>query len=261
MWTTLAMTVALATPAPAATPPKTIIQIHVSPLCTGLRQNIGPAIGKVLQNDKTIADSRPLLRGYTKAIATSSLSKDLQMSRLERSITPLVKNTAAIEKLLNDPFIFPKVAVTDADRQLLQIRANLEQVVAQQKGALDVLSGFIDTEQLGQLQLAGKEYQALTSTKEIPKAQGGGIQGAQSPQQAGIAPTPPPSGVLSAGVANTPGQGADPRLQETGNVVGHNPLDVFDQAIAQYQAQLQASEGQAAELVVKALPLCGAHVP
>jgi len=42
---------------------------------------------------------------------------------------------------------------------------------------------------------------------------------------------------------------------------GHNPLDVFDQALAQYQAQLQSSEGQAAELVVKALPLCGAHVP
>jgi hypothetical protein len=257
MWTTLAMTVALATPAPAATPPKTIVQIHVSPLCTGLRQNIGPAIGKVLQNDKTIADSRPLLRGYVKAVASNSLSKDMQISRLERSITPLVKNTAAIEKLLNDPFIFPKVAVTDADRQLLQIRANLEQVVAQQKGALDVLSGFIDTEQLGQLQLAGKEYQNLTSTHEMPNAQG--AAGAASARQ--IAPTPPPSGVLNAGVQSTPGQATDPRLQETGYSIGHNPLDVFDQAIAQYQAQLQASEGQAADLVVKALPLCGAHVP
>lgn len=257
MWTTLAMTVALATPAPAATPPKTIIQIHVSPLCTGLRQNIGPAIGKVLQNDKTIAESRPLLRGYGKAVASGSIAKDLQMSRLERTITPLVKNTAAIEKLLNDPFVFPKVAVTDADRQLLQIRANLQQVVAQQKAALDVLSGFIDTEQLGQLQLAGKEYQNLTASHEMTNVQGSA--GAQSARQ--IAPTPPPSGVLNAGVPNTPGQAADPRLQETGNVVGHNPLDVFDQAIAQYQAQLQASEGQAADLVVKALPLCGAHVP
>lgn len=257
MWTTLAMTVALATPAPAATPPKTIIQIHVSPLCTGLRQNIGPAIGKVLQNDKTIADSRPLLRGYAKAVASGSIAKDLQMSRLERSITPLVKNTAAIEKLLNDPFIFPKVAVTDADRQLLQIRANLQQVVAQQKAALDVLSGFIDTEQLGQLQLAGKEYQNLTASHEMTNVQGSA--GAQNARQ--IAPTPPPSGILNAGVQNTPGQTADPRLQETGNTVGHNPLDVFDQAIAQYQAQLQTSEGQAADLVVKALPLCGAHVP
>ena len=94
----LAMAVAMASPAPAATPPKTIIHVHVSPLCTGLRQNIGPAIGKVLQNDKTIADSRPLLRGYVKAVATNSASRDLQVSRIERLVTPLVKNTAAIER-------------------------------------------------------------------------------------------------------------------------------------------------------------------
>ena len=99
MWITLAMAVSLATPAPAATPPKTIKHIYVSPLCTGLRQNIGPAIGKVLQNDNTIAQSRPLLRGYVKSTATGSIAKDLQVSRIERLVTPLVQNTAAIEKL------------------------------------------------------------------------------------------------------------------------------------------------------------------
>jgi len=259
MWTTLAVVVALATPSPAATPLKTIINLHASPLCTGLRQNIGPAIGKVLQNDKTIADSRPLLRGYVKAVATNSVSKDLQVSRLERLVSPLVKNTGAIEKLLNDPFVFPKKAISDSDRRLLEIRAYLQQVVEQQKGALDVISGFIDTEQLGELQQAGSDAQKLTNTREIPKVQGG--NGPQSAQAAGLAPTPPPSDVLNAGVANTPAQGTDPRFLETGNAVGHNPLDVFDQAIGQYQQQLQASEGQAADLVVKALPLCGSHVP
>ncbi len=259
MWITLAMAVSLATPAPAATPLKTIEHLHVSPLCTGLRQNIGPAIGKVLQNDHTIAQSRPLLRGYVKATATGSISKDLQVSRVERLITPLVQNTAAIEKLLNDPFVFPKRAISDADRQLLEIRANLLQVVAAQKRALDVISGFVDTEQLGQMQAAGSEALKLTQTREIPKAQGG--NGPQSAQSAGAAPTPPPSEILNAGVRNTPQQAADPALQDTGFVVGHNPLDVFDQAIGQYQQMLQSSEGRAADLVVKALPLCGGHVP
>jgi len=259
MWTTLVMAAALATPAPAATPPKTIIHLKVSPLCTGLRQNIGPAIGKVLQNDKTIAASRPLLRGYVKASATSSASKDLQVSRIERLITPLVQNTAAIEKLLSDPFVFPRVAISESDRQLLEIRAYLKQVVAQQKRALDVISGFVDTEQLGQIQQAGSDALKLTNTREIPKAQGG--NGPQSAQAAGAAPTPPPSEILNAGVRQTPQQLSDPALQETGTVVGHNPLDVFDQAIGMYQQQLQSSEGQAADLVVKALPLCGARVP
>ena len=260
MWTTFVLAVSFATPAPAATPPKTIIQEHVSPLCTGLRKNIGPAIGKVLQNDATIAQSRPLLRGYVKAAATNSAAKDLQVSRIERLISPLVKNTAAIEKLLNDPYVFPRVAISDSDRQLLQIRAYLQQVVAQQKEALDVINGFVATEQLGQLQQAGADiYQKLTATREIPAAQGG--NGPQSAQAQGAAPTPPPSEILAAGVRNTPQQQADPALQDTGFLVGHNPLDVFDWAIGQYQQQLQTSEGSAADLVVKALPLCGGHVP
>ncbi len=260
MWTTtLALVVSLAAPAPAATPLKTIEHLHVSPLCTGLRQNIGPAIGKVLQNDNTIAQSRPLLRGYVKASATSGISKDLQVSRIERLITPLVQNTAAIERLLNDPFVFPRRAISDSDRQLLEIRAYLQQVVQQQKRALDVISGFVDTEQLGQMQAAGSEALKLTQTREIPKAQGG--TGPQSAQSVGAAPTPPPSEILNAGVRNTPQQAADPALQETGMVIGHNPLDVFDNAIGQYQQMLQSSEGHAADLVVKALPLCGGHVP
>jgi hypothetical protein len=259
MWTTIVMAAALATPAPAATPPKTIIHLKVSPLCTGLRQNIGPAIGKVLQNDKTIAQSRPLLRGYVKAAATNSASKDLQVARVERLITPLVNNTAAIEKLLNDPFVFPRFPISESDRKLLEIRAYLQQVVAQQKRALDVISGFVDTEQLGQMQQAGMDALKLTNTREIPNAQGG--SGPSSAQAAGAAPTPPPSEILNAGVRSTPQQLADPALQDTGLTVGHNPLDVFEQAIASYQQQLQASEGQAALLVVKALPLCGGHVP
>jgi hypothetical protein len=260
MWTTFVLAAALATPAPPATPPKTIIHERVSPLCTGLRQNIGPAIGKLLQNDATIAQSRPLLRGYVKAAATNSAAKDLQVSRIERLISPLVKNTAAIEKLLADPYVFPRAAVSESDRQLLQIRGYLQQVVAQQKNALDVISGFVQTEQLGQLQQEGSDiYQKIVATREIPAAQGG--SGPESAQAAGAAPTPPPSEVLNAGVRNTPQQQADPALQDTGLVLGHNPLDVFDWAIGQYQQQLQSSEGSAADLVVKALPLCGGRVP
>jgi hypothetical protein len=257
MWIMLAMAVSLATPAPAATPLKTIKHIYVSPLCTGLRQNIGPAIGKVLQNDNTIAQSRPLLRGYVKATATSGLSKDLQVARVERLITPLVRNTAAIEKLLNDPYVFPKHAISDSDRQLLEIRSYLQQVVTQQKRALDVIAGFVDTEQLGQMQAAGQEALKLTQTHEIPGAQGGD----SSARDAAAGPTPPPSEVLNAGVSKLPQIGTDPALQENGLVIGHNPLDVFDNAIGEYQQMLQSSEGRAADLVVKALPLCGGHVP
>ncbi|HEV2260970.1 MAG TPA: hypothetical protein VGR69_01610 [Candidatus Rubrimentiphilum sp.] len=260
MWTTLALVAALATPVPTPTPLKTIYHLHVSPLCTGLRQSIGPAIGKILQNDEAIARSRPLLRSYVKAVASNGTSRDLDISRMERLITPMVKNSKDIERLLNDPYVFPKRPISDSDKQLLEIRAYLQESLAEQKDALNVLTGFIDTEQLGELQAAGTDLWKQIATSGETSTANKNSRG-QSAQAAGLAPTPPPSGVLNAGVQSGPDRQVDPRFQETGNILGHNPLDAFDQAMGMYQGQLQYSEGQAADLVMKAVPQCGGKTP
>jgi hypothetical protein len=151
---------AAAKPAPTATPLKTITHIRTSPLCTGLRRVIGPAIAKVLSSDKYIANSKPLFHDFTRASASGQSvgAQDLAVSRLETLIGPLVKNTEAVDKLLNDPYAFPKVAYSDDDQKLLQMREQLRVVNNQQKKALDVISGFVDTQQLGELQAAGHEY-------------------------------------------------------------------------------------------------------
>jgi len=247
-------------PAPTATPLKTISHVRVSALCTGLRRNIGPAIGKVLQNDKVIATSRPLFRSYVKDVANTTGSRaaqDLDVARLERLISPLVQNNEQIEKLLNDSYIFPKVARSDADQQLLSMRAHLQAVLQQQKGALNVISGFVDTAQLGELQAAGHEYDAALGTDLAKK-------GTQSAQAAGLAPTPPPADVLNAGVSNPnndPARANDPRYLGTGNVLGYNPLDVFGNAVADYQAQIDPIESATAKLVMRAVPLCSGPAP
>jgi hypothetical protein len=240
-----------AAPAPVATPLKTISHQHVSPLCTGLRRNIGPAIGRVLQNDKLIANSRPLFKDFVhNAAIAGSGAQDLAVMRLERLIGPMVKNANEIERLLNDPYIFPKVAVSDSDRQLLAMRQHLREVVAQQKSALDVISGFVDTQQLGELQAAGHQYDSAINGTETQKQ-----ASEQSPQQTGAAPTPPPSGVLDAGVKGSL-HANDPRFQENGNLVGHNPLDAFGDAIAMYQQDIDSRESQTAKLVMQAVPQC-----
>lgn len=260
MWTTLVLVAALAAPAPSPTPLKTIIRMHVSPLCTGLHQSIGPAIGKILQNDESIARSRPLLRNYVKAVATNGTSRDLDISRMERLISPMVKNSKDIRRLLSDPYIFPKTPISDSDKQLLEIRAYLQESLAEQQDALNVLSGFIETEQMGELQTAGnelwKQIAGGNSSGQQPSNQRG-----QSAQAAGLAPTPPPSGILNAGLPPTQARANDPRFQETDMIIGHNPLDAFDQAMGMYQGQLQYSEGQAANLVMKAVPQCGGKAP
>jgi hypothetical protein len=168
-------------------------------------------------------------------------------------IGPLVKNTQAVDKLLGDPYAFPRVPYTDDDRKLLQMRAQLIAVNDQQKKALDVVSGFVDTQQLGELQAAGHEYDAALSPN--PSSKG------QTPNPA---PTEPPSDVLNAGVTNAqndPSRAIDPRYKNTGSVLGGNPLNVFENAISAYQQDIAGTEQVAAKSVVEAVPLCGGHVP
>jgi hypothetical protein len=244
-----------AKPVATATPLRTIYHTRVSPMCTVLGKVIGPAIGKVLQSDKYIANSKPLFRDFTKASASgqSQGAQDLAVARLETLIGPLVKNTQAVDKLLNDPYAFPKVAYSDDDQKLLQMRDQLRVVNEQQKRALDVISGFVDTQQLGELQAAGHDYDAALKADASNRG--------QTPNPA---PTEPPAPILNAGVnneSNDPARAVDPRYKNTGSIVGANPLNVFENAIASYQQDIQGSEQDAAKTVVSAIPRCGGHVP
>jgi len=246
---------AVSAPKPAPTPLKTITHMHVSPMCTALGKVIGPAIAKVLQNDKYIANSKPLFHDFTQASATgqNGAAKDMAVERLETLIGPLVKNTQAIDKLLSDPYAFPKVAYSDDDQKLLQMREQLRAVNEQQKKALDVISGFVDTQQLGELQAAGHEYDAALRAKPT--------NAGQTPNPA---PTAPPADVLNAGVSNDkndPARAIDPTYKNTGSLVGANPLNVFENAISSYQQDIAGSEQDAAKTVVSAVPRCGGHVP
>lgn len=240
-------------PSPTASPLKTISHVRTSPLCSGLRRVIGPAIGKVLQNDKLIDSSKPFFHDYVRSSATglSQGSTDLAVAHLEGLVGPLVKNTEAIDKLLNDPYAFPKTAYSDDDQKLLQMRKQLRAVNEQQKKALDLISGFVDTQQLGELRAAGNDFQSALSSNPN---NGGAV---------GATPTPPPAGILNAGVGNTsndPGRSVDPRLQPSTSVFA-NPLSAFERAMSEYQQDIQSSEQVAAKSVMEAVPLCGGHVP
>lgn len=246
-------------PAPAPTPLKTITHIHSSPLCTGLRRAIGPAIGKVLQNDGYIARSRPMFKDYVQnSTLGSKAGVDMDVMHMEGLIGPLVQNTQAIERYLNDP-ILKRKAITESDKQLIEMRQHLQDVLAQQKQALDLISGFVDTQQLGELQAAGHEYDAaLNSTDQ--KGNGTKTTSAATP---GPGPTTPPNDLLNAGLPTSPSdpKNSDPRYTGSNNVVGYNPLKVFDQQVGVYQQGISTSENRAAQVVVQAAVECGGTIP
>jgi len=238
---------ALALPSPSPSPLKTITHVRAVRLCSGLKRVVYPAVGRVLQNDRYIAQSRPLFRDYVKQSATGNhAGVDLDVMRLERYITPLVKNTQAIEALLNDP-VFPVHPQSQSDTDLLAMRTALEDVLAEQKQALDLISGFTDTQQLGELQQAGSEYQAI----------GANPQHTTPPQPA---PTQEPNEILNAGIPD-PQRSFDPRYATTNSLEGFNPLNAFDSRMDEFQQHITVSENQASTAIFKAVPECGGKVP
>ncbi len=242
-------------PLPSATPLKTIKHVYSTRLCTALRRSIAPAVGRVLQNDRSIATSRPLFQDYVKSSSTGSQSAiDMDVMRMEQLIDPLVKNTQAIEDFLSDP-VYPRHAQSQSDKQLLQVRAHLAQVLERQKQALDLVSGFVDTQQLGELQAAGHEYDKVINNTGTAKD--------ATNTKPNVSPTAPPADILNAGVstANDPSRKYDPRYTNTGSQVGYNPLNIFDQQMEQYQIQIARSEDLASQGILKAVPMCGGHVP
>lgn len=243
-------------PNPGPTPLKTITNVHTSPLCTGLRKSITPAVGKVLQSDHIIASSKPLFKAFVQA-STDQLTKpaqDIAVMRLEQLVGPLVANTQRVDELLGNPYAFPKSARSNDDRQLLKMRAQLQAVNNQQKHALDVISGFVATQQLADLQAAGHGMDSVTA----PNIK------SQMPTPGPLSPTPLTPSILNAGVGNDgndPTRKLDPRLHPSGNSLAASPLDVFGNAITSYQHDIQSSEQAAAKSVLEAVPLCGGHVP
>lgn len=243
-----------AAPKPAATPLKTISHVYSKRLCTALRRSIGPAVGHVLQNDRAMQISRPLFDSFVKNSNTGSQAgTDMDVMRLERLVDPMVKNTQAIEHLLNDS-VYPRHPQSDEDRQVLAMRAQLEVVLAEQKHALDLISGFVDTQNMAELQAAGHEYDSAISGNDTKK-------NASPPPQP--APTAAAAPILNAGVSqqNDPARKYDPRFQNTGSDVGYNPLSAFGQQMYVYQQEIQAPESKVSAAIFKAIPQCGGSVP
>jgi hypothetical protein len=237
---------------------KTIKHVYATRLCTGLRRSIGPAVARVLQNDQVIAASRPLFQDYVRSNSTGSGGAvDMDVLRLENLITPLVQNTEQIEHLLNDS-IYPRRPQSDTDRDLLRMREHLASVLAQQKQALDLISGFVDTQQMGELKAAGNDYnKAITGTGTTNSSDSNNAPPVTSPTTA-------PADILNAGVnnpQNDPAMKYDPRFQPTGSQVGYNPLNVFDQQMNEYQQTISQSETLASQAIFKAVPQCGGQAP
>lgn len=225
------------------------------PVCTALRRSLAPAIGHVLENDRIIATSQPLLAKYAKDHASSlgdRAAEDLDVSRLESLIRPLVKNNDAIKAALNAPGLYATRPRNDQDRQALTIRGQLLAVEAQQENALNIIGGLVSTQQMGELQAAGNDTQAAMTRPDT--------HAEQSKNHPSGSPTSAPDPLLNAGLGPTPAQKTDPSLQNTDSLLGNNPLYEFARTMSAIQQAIVPHENAAANVVLRVVPLCGGQI-
>jgi hypothetical protein len=264
---TVALVAVGATTAPTPTPPPQIYHIVTRPLCSELHEHIAPAIGMMLQNDSTIKKSPSLFKQYNDAAlygsdaasgqndpvagdpgGVSNPSQNMALQGMENLIRPIANNIIAIQTTLDSPTLRNGTGRPEDDKQLQEIRAKLLQALAAQNASLDIISGFVDTQQMADLQHAGQAY--ISSMAQPDKSNTAATPGPVNPLQAnpnyaGLAPNP-----YNIDLATIPGL-----------TLGYNPVTRLLEALRWTIDATATRENDAAKTVMSSAALCSDTMP
>ena len=200
-------------PAASGTPPPEIYHVITTPLCARLHEKIRPAIALILENDKIIAKGGPLFKQYGKAafsapsqdnsgtngapgsydsINVNSPATNMALQSMSYLVSPIAQNLIATQKMLTDGALDQTTGNKADDDQLAKIKASLLETEAFQSASLDLINGFVQTQQMGNLQHAGETYlNAIngtnTNVQMITPATPSALQDPNSP---GVTPNP-----------------------------------------------------------------------
>jgi hypothetical protein len=139
-----AFLLAAPTPAPSAAP------THQA--CITLRENVRTALAGLMKDDEIIEAGR---KAYQKMSSDRTANtRDVPIDRLyvENAVTAMVHNLALVDQQLADPARFPTDAAPGDARSTLLMKAQLTAIASQQKKALDLLSGALETSNFNSMQ-------------------------------------------------------------------------------------------------------------
>jgi hypothetical protein len=250
------------------TPPPQIYHIVTRPLCSELHQHVAPAIGMMLENDATIKKGPDLFKQYNQGAlygsdagaggqndpvagdpGGSNASQNMALQGLENLIRPIANNIIAIQRMLDSPALVNGTGRQDDDQQLQAIRDKLLQALAMQNASLDIVSGFVETQSMADLQHAGQGYISSTSQPDVA---GGTIATPAppsalevNPNYAGLPPNP-----YSIDLATVPGL-----------TLGYNPVTRLLTALRWTIDQTATRENDAAKAVMASAALCSSATP
>jgi hypothetical protein len=236
-----------ATPTPAPVLPE-IGRVRSNVLCTTLRQNIAPTIAGLMKNDELVgAGHRAFAKMAHDQAGSSSAAIDIDMLYLEQVETRLVHNLGVVDRLLGDEKRFPAVPKNADERDALTLRAQLLGVADSQRKALDLVSGTLDTEALGQMQ--------HEMSDQMKNATG----------QAGPLPDPTSDPVSFIGAAGLPDSTPVSGLPTTASkasstLAGHTVYDAINAKLELTQSATAQREQVATAAVIAAVGECRTNV-
>jgi hypothetical protein len=255
-------------PAASGTPPPEIYHVITTPLCARLHEKIRPAIALILENDKIIAKSPALFRQYGKAafnaptqddsanngapsandsINVDSPATNMALQRMSYLVSPIAQNLIATQKMLTDGALDQTTGNKADDDQIAKIKASLLETSAFQSASLDLINGFVQTQQMGNLQHSGETYLSAINGSNVPNQMltPATPSALQDPNSPGLAPNP---------------YAVDP-LAIPGLQVGYNPLTRIMGGLDWTQGETTKRESADAVLVTTAIKRCeGQHL-
>ncbi len=173
----------------------------------------------------------------------SNASQNMALLGLEGLIRPIANNIIAIQTVLDSPELRVGTGSADDDKRLQEIRQKLLQALAAQNASLDIISGFVDTQQMSDLQHAGEEYVNSIAQPDVNK---------------GIAATPAPDPITSN--PNYAGLPPNPYSIDLATIpgltLGYNPVTRLVDALHWTIDQTSARENEAATAVMASAALC-----
>jgi len=247
MFEVIFATLALAaspSPMPSATPLREIGRVRSRALCTTLRENVAPTLAKLIEGDARIVAGRSTFVKMGKDVVFKDHGHmELDRIALGMTVNVLARSIAAADTLLADVKRFPANPQTDDERDAAAMKKQLQSVVDEQKHALNLFSGLLETDRLGQMQ------------HDFPT----GIAHAIGPE--GAKPAEDPSDVVSfldfAGLPNDQAT-ADARtaaLIQNG-LFGRTIYDTFAGEVGRHQERIAKIELAASDTVNVALADC-----
>ena len=136
----------------ADAPPKTIIEIRTSPLCTAFRESVVPAIAGLAANEGLIREGRIELAQWSHDSAQEGADGGLSpmdRARVEIAVNKLVKNLERIDDILNDKHRFP--GKDDGTVNPAALHDALQAVEDGQRQTINELYGPVDTSLMAEM--------------------------------------------------------------------------------------------------------------